>query len=64
MFATHCLSLVTGIEMQFVKVYVGPSGWGVTVYKLYAVYTCMEFMFNLLWCVCPQFRIAAQDQGK
>ena len=34
--------------MQFVKVFVGPSGWGVTVYILYAVYTCMGFMYNLL----------------
>jgi hypothetical protein len=24
--------------MQFVKVFLGPSGWDVTVYKLYAVY--------------------------
>ena len=38
--------------MQFVKVFVGPSGWGVTVYKLYAVYTCMGFMYNLLWLMC------------
>jgi len=34
--------------MQFVKVFLGPSGWGVIVYELYAVYTCMEFMYNLL----------------
>ena len=34
--------------MQFVRVVLGPSGWGVTVYKLYAVYTCMEFMYDLL----------------
>jgi len=26
----------------------GPSGWGVMVYKLYAVYTCMGFMYDLL----------------
>ena len=66
LFATHCLSLVAGIEkkfmtvlkqaimekhglqMQFVKVFLGPSGWGVTVYKLYAMYICMGFMYNLL----------------
>ena len=34
--------------MQFVKVFLGPSGWGVIVYKLYALYACMEFMYNLL----------------
>jgi len=34
--------------MQFVKVLLGPPGWGVTVYELYAVYTCMEFVYNLL----------------
>jgi len=50
--------------MQFVKVFVGPSGWGVTVYKLYAFLTCMGFMYNLLWCVCPQFRIAATRSRK
>ena len=33
--------------MQFVKVCVGPSGWGVTVYKLYAVCTGMGFMYDL-----------------
>ena len=33
--------------MQFVKVFLGP-GWGVTVYKLYAVYTCMGFVYDLL----------------
>jgi hypothetical protein len=31
--------------MQFVKVFLGPSSWGVTVYKLYAVYTCIGFMY-------------------
>jgi len=34
--------------MQFVKVFLGPSGWGVKVYKLYAVYTCVGFMYDLL----------------
>ena len=35
--------------MQFVKIFVGPFGWGgVTVYKLYAVYTCLVFMYDLL----------------
>ena len=34
--------------MQFVKVCLGPSDWGVTVYKLYAVYTCLVFMYDLL----------------
>jgi len=34
--------------MQFVEVFVGPSGWDVTVYKFYALYACMGFMFNLL----------------
>jgi len=37
-----------GVQMEFVKVFLGPSGWGVTVYKLYAVYTCMGFMYDLL----------------
>ena len=64
--ATHCLSLVAGIEqkfmtmfkqafmqkhgvqVQFVKVFLGPSGWGVTANKLYTAYTCMEFMYDLL----------------
>jgi len=39
------------VQMQFVKVFLGPSGWGVTVYLygiLYTVYTCMGFMYNLL----------------
>jgi len=34
--------------MQFVKVLLGPSGRGVTVYKVYAVNTCMGFMYDLL----------------
>ena len=34
--------------MQFVKVFLGPSAWGVTVQKLYAVYICMGFMIDLL----------------
>jgi len=34
--------------MQFVKVFLGPSGWGVTVYKLYDVCTCMGFVYDLL----------------
>jgi len=34
--------------MQFVKVLIGPSGWHVTVYKLYAMYTCMGFVYDLL----------------
>ena len=37
-----------GIKMQFAKVFLGPCGWGVTVYKLYAVYTGMGFMYDLL----------------
>jgi len=37
-----------GVQMQFVRVYVGPSGWGVTVYKLYAVYTFVGFMYDQL----------------
>jgi len=39
------------MQMQFVKVYLGHSGWGVTVYKLYAVYTCVGFVYNLLYNV-------------
>ena len=27
-----------GVQMQFVKVLVGPSGWGVTVNKLHGMY--------------------------
>jgi hypothetical protein len=34
--------------MQFVKVFLGLSDGGVTVYKLYAVFTCMGFMYALL----------------
>jgi hypothetical protein len=34
--------------MQFIKVFVRPFGWGVTAYKLYAVFTCMGFMYDLL----------------
>jgi len=34
--------------MQFVKVFLGPSGWGATVHKLYAVCTCMGFMIDVL----------------
>ena len=34
--------------MQFVKVFLGPSGCGVTVYKLYAVYTYAGFMYDQL----------------
>jgi len=33
--------------MQFVKVFVGPSGWDVTAYKLHAVYLC-GFMYDVL----------------
>jgi len=33
--------------MQFLKAFLGPSGWGVTVYKLYAVCTCMEFLIDM-----------------
>jgi len=47
--------------MQFVKEFLGPSGWCVTVYKLYAVYTDMGFMYDLLYCVWPQVRIAANE---
>ena len=71
LFATHHLSLIAGKEQkfmtmfkQFVKVLLGPSVWGVTVYKLYAVYTCMGFMCSLLWCVCVEFRIAATRPRK
>ena len=31
--------------------------------KLYAVYTCMGFMYDL-WCVCSQFRITATRPRK
>lgn len=53
LFATHCLSLVAGTEqkckqclsmeckLQFVKVFIGPNGWGITVFSLYAVHTCL-----------------------
>ena len=37
-----------GVEMQLVKVFLGPSGWGVTVYKLYAGYTYVGLMYNQL----------------
>jgi hypothetical protein len=50
--------------MQFIKVFLGPTGWGVTVYKLYAVYSCVGFVCDLLSCVCLQFRIAVTRQRK
>jgi len=34
--------------MQFVKIFLGPSGRGVTVYKLSVLCTCMGFMYDLL----------------
>jgi hypothetical protein len=34
--------------MQFVKVFLGLSGWGVTVYKLYAVSNCIEVCRRML----------------
>jgi len=34
--------------MQFVKVFLGPASWGVTVYKLYTMDTYMGFMYSLL----------------
>ena len=37
-----------GVQMPLVKVFLGPSGWGATVYKLYVVYTCLVFMYDLL----------------
>ena len=43
--------------MQFVKVFLGSSGWSVTVYKLYAV--CMGVHVQPVMCV-SQFRIAAR----
>ena len=33
---------------EICKVFVGPSGWGVTVYKLYDLYTSLVFMYNLV----------------
>jgi len=39
------------MKMQFVKVYLGPSDWSVTVYNFYAVYTYMGFMYDLLCCL-------------
>jgi len=50
--------------MQFVKVFVGPSGWGVTVYKLYAV--CVLVWGSCMACcnVCvPNSELLLQDQG-
>jgi len=35
------------MHVEFVRVFLGP-GWGVTVYKLYAVYACMGFKYGLL----------------
>ena len=37
-----------GVQMQFGMVFLGPSGWDVTVYKLYVLCTCMGFMYDLL----------------
>jgi len=39
------------MQMQFVEVFLSPSDWGVTVYKLYAMYTCMGFMYDLSCCL-------------
>jgi len=50
--------------MQFVKVFLGPSGWGVTVYKLSGVCTCVGFMYNLLKCVCPISELLLEDKRK
>ena len=36
------------MQVQFVKVFLGISGWGVTVYKLYAVYNCIEVYRRIL----------------
>ena len=36
------------VQMQSVKVFAGPSVWGVKVYKIYAVYTGLVFMYDLL----------------
>jgi hypothetical protein len=44
----QAVMLKHGVQMQFVKLFVGLSGWGVTVYKLYALYACMGLMFDLL----------------
>jgi hypothetical protein len=37
-----------GVHMQFVKVSLGLSGLGVTVYKLYAVSNCIEVCRRML----------------
>lgn len=81
-FATHCLSLVAGIEqkfmimfkqavmwkhgvqMHFVKVFVGPSGWGVTVHKLYALYACMGSCSTCCDMCVPNSELLLRDQGK
>ena len=40
--------------MQFVKVYLDPSDRGVTVYRLYAVYTCVKVHVQpIVMCVSP-----------
>jgi len=53
-----------GVQMQFVEVFVGPSGWGVTVYKLYALYTCMGVHVQPVVMCVSNSELLLQDEGK
>jgi len=52
--------------MHFVKVFLGPSGWGVTFanYMLYMLVWGSSMPVVMCVCVCPQFRIAATRPRK
>ena len=50
--------------MQFVTVFLRPSGWGVTVYKLYAVYTCMGSCATCCNVCVRSSELLLEDQGK
>jgi len=50
--------------MQFVTVFLSPSGWGVTVYKLYGVSTCMGSCATCCNVCVLNSELLLQDQGK
>jgi len=51
--------------MHFVKVFLGPSGWGVTFtnYMLYMLVWGSSMPFVMCVCV-PNLELLLQDQGK
>ena len=50
--------------MHFVKVFVGPSGWGVTYTNYMLCILVWGSSMPVVMCVCPQFRIAATRPRK